>query len=170
MRYPLKWCAPILKNGAQMRIGVKQSVRNGRLFPLITSKAKLSNINQAKAFARYLNEIGSFYTDKAVDFTMVLEFTAAELEKIGPMEHKRLLQEHYDMGWVYGEPTDEQRELLRAHRDMIPDGDGTVIVSDDAAKKNYDRLSKAEQDKDTKPMILLLKLLRQYDGLRNYRI
>lgn len=101
---------------------------------------------------------------------MVLEFTAAELEKIGPMEHKRWLQEHYDMGWVYGEPTDEQRELLRAHRDMIPDGDGTVIVSDDAAKDNYKRLGKAEQDKDTKPMILLLKLLRQYDGLRIYRI
>ena len=101
---------------------------------------------------------------------MVLEFTAAELEKIGPMEHKRWLQEHYDMGWSYGNPPREKRDLLRVHKDMIPGVDGTVIVSDDAAKGNYVRLSKAEQDKDTKPMILLLKLLRQYDGLRIYRI
>ena len=29
------------------------------------------NINQAKAFAKYMNEIGCFYTDKAVDFELV---------------------------------------------------------------------------------------------------
>lgn len=152
------------------KIVLHERIQQIESFNGLSLEYKLSNINQAKAFARYLNEIGSFYTDKAVDFEMVSEFTAAELEKIGPMEHKRWLQEHYDMGWVYGEPTKEQRDLLRAHRDMIPGGDDTVIVTDKAAKDNYDRLSKAEQDKDTKPMILLLKLLRQYDGLRIYRI
>ncbi len=62
---------------------------------------KLSNINQAKAFAKYLNEIGAFYTNRNVDFPMLESFTVDELKKIGPLEHKRWLEEHYEMGWEY---------------------------------------------------------------------
>lgn len=39
-----------------------------------------------------------------------------------------------------------------------------------AVKKNYDRLGKAEQDKDTNPMECMLVMLKLFDGLRIYRL
>lgn len=140
-------------------------------FKALSLEYKLSNINQAKAFARYMNEIGCFYTDKPVDFALVEQFTDEELVKIGRMEHRRWLQEHYDMGWLYGTPERQDRELLRRHKDMIPDfGPGQFVVSEEAANENYDRLDKAEQDKDTDPMECMLAMLRMFDGLRIYRL
>lgn len=139
-------------------------------FKGLSLEYKLSNINQAKAFAKYMNEIGCFYTDKSVDFEMVDSFTEEDLIRIGHMEHQRWLQEHYDMGWIYGTPDKEERELVRQHKDMIPDVDGWLDVSADAAVANYERLDKAEQDKDTDPMECMLALLKMYDGLRIYRL
>ena len=140
-------------------------------FKALSLEYKLSNINQAKAFAGYLNAIGCFYTDKPVDFALLEKFTAEELQKIGQMEHKRWLQEHYDMGWAYGTPTEAERDLLRRHSDMVPDyTPDNGVVSDEAAAKNYARLSKAEQDKDTDPMECMLTLLKMYDGVRFYRL
>jgi len=139
-------------------------------FKELSLEYKLSNINQAKAFARYMNEIGCFYTDKPVDFEMVECFTEEDLVKIGHMEHQRWLQEHYDMGWRYGNPDKKERDLLRQHKDMIPEVDGLVKVSAQAATENYERLDKAEQDKDTEPMECMLALLKMYDGLRIYRL
>lgn len=140
-------------------------------FKALSLEYKLSNINQAKAFAGYLNAIGCFYTDKPVDFALLEKFTAEELQKIGPMEHKRWLQEHYDMGWTYGTPIEAERDLLRRHSDMVPDyTPDNGVVSDEAAAKNYARLSKAEQDKDTDPMECMLTLLKMYDGVRFYRL
>lgn len=146
----------------------------------ISLEYKLSNIGQAKAFAGYLNEIGCFYTMSDIGLEMVETFSAEELEKIGPMEHKRWLQEHYDMGWVYGDPESptyaQERESKRIHRDMIlPDQltgafDEKGCITSDAAKKNYDRLNKAEQDKDIKPMECMLEMLKVFDGLRIYRL
>lgn len=139
-------------------------------FKGLSLEYKLSNINQAKAFAKYMNEIGCFYTDKAVDFELVESFSGEELVKIGLLEHQRWLQEHYDMGWTYGTPEKAQRDLLRQHKDMIPQFDGQFEVSEEAAKANYQRLDKAEQDKDTDPMECMLALLRMFDGLRIYRL
>lgn len=70
-------------------------------FGELSLEYKLSNINQAKAFEKYLNRIGCFYTDKAVEFDTVKKFEKDELAIIGPLEHERWLQEHYDMGWSY---------------------------------------------------------------------
>ena len=53
---------------------------------------------------------------------------------------------------------------------MIPQFDGQFEVSEEAAKANYQRLDKAEQDKDTDPMECMLALLRMFDGLRIYRL
>lgn len=39
-----------------------------------------------------------------------------------------------------------------------------------AVKKNYDRLGKAEQDKDTNPMECMLVMVKLFDGLRIYRL
>lgn len=139
-------------------------------FKKLSLEYKLSNINQAKSFAKYLNEIGCFYTDKSVDFEMVEEFTVEDLLKIGPMEHQRWLQEHYDMGWKYGTPNKSERDLVRKHMDMIPEIENCNVVSFEMAKKNYGRLSKAEQDKDTEAMECMLALLKMYDGLRIYRL
>lgn len=140
-------------------------------FKKLSLEYKLSNLNQAKAFARYMERIGCFYTDKSVDFDMLERFTTDELVKIGVLEHQRWLQEHYDMGWEYGAPGKEQRELVRQHRDMIPDFDlehGEVSL--EQAERNYKRLDKAEQDKDTAPMDCMLAMLRMFDGLRIYRL
>ena len=54
---------------------------------------------------------------------------------------------------------------------MVPDyTPDNGVVSDEAAAKNYARLSKAEQDKDTDPMECMLTLLKMYDGVRFYRL
>lgn len=140
-------------------------------FKNLSLEYKLSNINQAKAFARYMNEIDCFYTDKPVDFEMVESFTKEELVKIGLLEHQRWLQEHYDMGWTYGTPEKEQRDLMRQHKDMIPDFDNEDgKVSQEQAKENYERLDKEEQDKDTEPMECMLSMLKMFGGLRIYRL
>lgn len=126
---------------------------------------KLSNINQAKSFARYMNEIGCFYTDGEVDFEMVERFSDEEVLKIGILEHQRWLQEHYDMGWTYGNRSDFERK----HKNMIPEFNG-FDVSSEASKANYERLGKAEQDKDTDPMDCMVTMLKMFDGLRIYRL
>ena len=140
-------------------------------FKKLSLEYKLSNINQAKAFAEYMNEIGCFYTDKDVDYEFLEGFTEEEAVKIGILEHRRWLQEHYDMGWAYGEPEKQERELVRLHKDMIPgvDAEG-VIVSREDARQNYYRLDKEEQDKDIEPMECMLAMLKVFDGVRIYRL
>lgn len=138
-------------------------------FRELSLEYKLSNINQAKAFAKYMAHIDSFYTDRPVDFEQVEAFTEEELLKIGILEHKRWLTEHYEMGWSYGEPAKEERDYLRLHKDMIPNFGGGE-VTDAEAEANYKRLDKEEQDKDTEPMECMLAMLKMYDGLRIYRL
>lgn len=140
-------------------------------FKTLSLEYKLSNINQAKAFAGYMDEIGGFYSDKDVDFEYLEAFTEEDNLKIGVLEHQRWLQEHYDMGWEYGEPEKGERELVRLHKDMIPGfSNEEMSVSREAAKANYNRLDKAEQDKDTEPMECMLAMLKVFDGLRIYRL
>lgn len=81
----------------------------------------------------------------------------------------RWLKEHYEMGWTYGNPEKDKRELERKHKDMIPNFNGTEVTEEDAGK-NYKRLDKAEQDKDTEPMECMLAMIRMFDGLRIYRL
>ena len=147
-----------------------ESLQRG--FETLSLEYKLSNINQAKSFAKYMNAIGCFYTDKDVDYESVKHFTEEEMLKIGPMEHQRWLQEHYDMGWTYGEPVKAERDFLRQHKDMIEgyDCSGQPDVSENVAQANYERLDKAEQDKDTDPMECMLTMLKLFDGLRIYRL
>ena len=105
------------------------------------------------------------------DLEMVDRFTPEELETIGRLEHQRWLQEHYDMGWAYGTPEREQRELVRLHPDMIPGFDvSQPDVTWEQAQENYLRLDQGERDKDTAPMECMLAMLRMFDGLRIYRL
>ena len=146
-------------------------------FEKLSLEYKLSNINQAKAFDEYLNEIGAFYTDRPVDYEELIEFTPEECLKIGPMEHERWLREHIDMGWKAwphkeGEKLDSaERENRRVHPDMIDDA---LLVNgeltEDAARLHYKMLDKKEQDKDTEPMNAMIALLGMFDGVRVYRL
>ena len=138
-------------------------------FKNLSLEYKLSNINQAKSFAKYMNMIGCFYHDKEVDFEQVESFTEEELVKIGKAEHHRWLQEHYDMGWTYGTPEKAKRDFERKHMDMIP-GFAGFTVSEEAAQQNYERLDKETQDKDKDPMECMLTMLKMFGGLRIYRL
>lgn len=159
------------KSGMEEFLSDKQRVKNlQKDFGSLSLEYKLSNINQAKAFAKYMDAINCFYTDKAVDYDIVDHFTEEELIQIGHMEHRRWLQEHYDMGWTYGTPAKDKRELLREHKDLIENRQSDEAVSEDEAIINYKRLDKAEQDKDTDPMECMLAMLKLFDGLRIYRL
>jgi hypothetical protein len=120
-------------------------------FEDLSLEYKLSNINQAKAFAEYLNEIGCFYTDKYVDFDMVRSFAqySRRLKKIGKKEHTRWVQEHIDMGWGY---VDEK---------IITD-EATRRVEGKAEFKNIKADNKDEQDKKDKAIKGEIKKLREY--------
>ena len=150
--------------------GKVQRLQKG--FGELSLEYKLYNINQAKAFAKYMDTIGCFYADKPVDYEMVDHFTKEEIALIGPMEHRRWLQEHADMGWLYGTPDSTERDFVRQHKDMIPDYDYEKYpqITPETARENYDRLGKAEQDKDTDPMECMLAMLKLFDGLRIYRL
>ena len=130
-------------------------------FDQLSLEYKLSNILQAKAFAKYLDAINCFYTDRPVDYEKLERFSEANMDLIGPMEHDRWIAEKRSMGWEYGtayldKPEPKQlREQTRTHCLMIED---------------YNELSKEEQDKDTEPMNCMLRLIEEYDGLRIYRV
>ncbi len=148
-------------------------------FNSLSLEYKLSNILQAKEFSRHLEAIGCFYTDKPVAYELLEQFSEANMDIIGPLEHTRWIKEKESMGWVYDEAynnaelvinaglaaADDKksvkkainrlRECTRTHKLMIAD---------------YDELDKAEQNKDTAPMNLMLRLIEEYDGLRIYRM
>jgi len=141
------------------------------MFEGLSLEYKLSNINQAKAFDEYLDEIGAFYTDRAVDYDELTAFTEEECRIIGPLEHERWLREHLEMGWKHGNLSGDERERQRRHRDMIDDSflhNGKLLP--EAARLHYKMLDKQEQDKDVQPMNAMLSLLNIYDGVRLYRL
>ncbi|MBQ9002582.1 MAG: hypothetical protein IJ087_12085, partial [Eggerthellaceae bacterium] len=125
---------------------------------------KLSNIAQAKGFARRLERIGCFYTDRPVEYEQLVEFTEAELTSIAEDEHERWCDEKLAMGWAFGDAhvgaadsgNDDKarRERTRLHHDLVPFGE----------------LPHAEVLKDSEPMLKMLELIREFDGLSIYRM
>lgn len=87
---------------------------------------QLSNINQAKSFARYLDRMDCFYTDRPVDYDMIREFTPYMAEVIAPMEHERWVREHIDMGWIYG---DIYETVQLPRREHAPESLGEKVRS-----------------------------------------
>ena len=126
---------------------------------------QLSGVSRAKHFAKYLHEIGCFYTDRSIGFEMLNEFTPEHMAVIGPLEHKRWEEEKRYMGWAYGTKYQElagDKDVGRALREQFRMNNLLGV--------DYNDLSEEEQDKDTKPMQVLIKLIRQFDGLRIYRL
>lgn len=143
--------------------GIKTQEVLMRSFDRLSLEFQLSNIAQAKGFAHHLEHINCFYTDKQVDYEMVVEFTEQELSVLAGLEHTRWCDEKYAMGWSYGrdyleEQDDERKTIARAlsrrHKDMV---DTSV-------------LTKKDLDKDTEPMKMMLRLLKIFDGLTIYRM
>ena len=149
-------------------------------FEALSLEYKLSNINQVKSFARYLDAIHCFYTDRSVDYDMLTEFTPEQIERIAPMEHERWVLEHQAMGWHHGDdyervpvPHDMAegpyrkmlREQMRCHK-LMPDGQ----ITPERILAQYQSLPESEKGKDWLPFSSMLRLIEQFDGLRLYRL
>ncbi len=141
-------------------------------FADISLEYQLSNINQAKSFAGYLDEIGAYYTDRPVGYPPLDHFEDDELRRLGIMEHDRWWEEKKSMGWTadkwirekeggHGEITSRLglkdrvwlRECIHIHCDM----------------RKFSELDQKDIRKDTDPMNDMVRLLEEYDGLRIYR-
>ena len=150
-------------------------------FAALSLEYQLYAIDRARSFARYLDAIRCFYTDRPVGYEPVTRFGKRDAAIFAPLEHERWLREHRAMGWRYGTayetlplnaaPGEEAqqraalREQLRCHRLML---DGPLTR--EAVRAHYLRLSAKDKDKDWKPFNNLLVLLRKFDGLRIYRL
>lgn len=123
---------------------------------------KLSNIEQAKDFARHLERIGCFFTDRPVDYEPLLSFGKKELLALAALEHERWYNEKYGLGWRFGKGhvkrlngrnDNVMRERTRLHHDLVP----------------FSELDAQEIIKDSAPMELMLELIREFEGLTIYR-
>ena len=161
--------------GQEDEVSVKQLEDD---FNTLSLEYKLLNINQVRNFARYLNAIDCFYTDRPVDFDILLEFTPEMTSVFAPMEHARWVRDHQQAGWLPGNEYetlpvsgDEEnarkalREQLRRHKLTLHDD-----ATDAEIFAHYETLPPEEQGKDYLPFNSMLKLLRKYDGLRIYRL
>lgn len=126
----------------------------------LTLEYKLSNINNAKSYARKLEEIDCFYSDRDLGNDRVAEITAEEAHFLAREEHVRWVKEKLSMGWRYG--TDylnrpnrkSAREQLREHADIVP----------------FEMLATGEKNKD---MIMINNIVRLLEvcghGVKIYR-
>ncbi len=152
-----------------------------RKFESHSLEYQLSTLNRARHFARYLDAIRCFYTDKPVDYEMVTRFTPNQAAVFAPMEHERWVREHIAMGWRCGdeyeslplEVSGEEerrarkalREQMRRHK-LVMDGNPTSSE----IFEHYENLSEDDQGKDWKPFNKMLTLLKKFDGTRIYRL
>lgn len=167
-----RWLSDEISRNAREKKGLERVKEDialmEREFDKLSLEYKLSNIMSARAFARHLDAIGCFYTDRAVPYEALDQFTLDDLAVIGPNEHKRWLDEKIFMGWTWdnaytsttlqeqtGCSKKEIRELTRTHEDMDP---------------SYQALTVESQLKDVEPMKMMLRLLGDYGGLHVYRL
>lgn len=133
-------------------------------FDELTLEYKLSNIGQAKQYAKHLDEIKCFYSDKRYDYPVVRKFTPEEVRYLALREHIRWVNEKVSMGWKYGELTDvitdeatqytkATRASKRMHEDIVP----------------YEMLEQQEKNKDVNPIQNMIGNLDKY-GIRIYRL
>lgn len=126
----------------------------------LTLEYKFSNISNAKSYARKLEEIDCFYSDKDLGNELVAEITDEEAHFLAREEHVRWANEKLSMGWRYGtaylrEPDSKQaRERSREHADIVP----------------FEMLSKNEQGKDLLMINDIIRLLKVCGhGVKIYR-
>ena len=175
-------------NGRYAYNGIESKVPMEELeaeFDALSLEYKLSNINQAKSFAEYLNALDCFYTDKPVDYALLSSFTPEQVDIIAPLEHERWMREKIAMGWRFGDAyltiplekipfavgkTENEaramlREQLRIH-ELLLEGNPTS----EEIRKHYFDLVYTEKEKDFQPFNSMLKLVKKFDGLRIYEL
>lgn len=141
---------------------------------------QLSHLNRAKGYAKYLDSIHCFYTDRDVSYDIVREFTDDQVSRIAALEHVRWVREHQTMCWCPGSTYEQLaedrypevpdaakllREQMRQHKLAMDDK-----ATDEEIEQHFYGLDKANQLKDKGPMNLMLELLKKYDGLRIYTL
>ena len=150
-------------------------------FNALSLEYKLLNINQVRSFARYLNAIDCFYTDKPVDFDVLKAFTPEMISVFAPMEHVRWVRDHQLAGWRQGNeyetllvlgPKEDEKAARRALREQLRHHKLTMNTdaSEEEILAHYEVLSPEDQGKDWLPFNSMLKLLRKFDGLRIYQL
>ena len=154
-------------------------------FEALSLEYQLSNLDQARSFAKFLNAVDCFYTDKPVDFDLLSVFTAQQAETIAPLEHERWLREKRSMGWQYGDAYKTipaafvpfaalvgERDLRKMLREQFRMHELAMSgeISAEAAREHYLALPEAEQQKDIQPFNSMLRLIKKFDGLRIYRL
>ena len=152
-----------------------------RRFERMSLAYQLSTIGRARSFSLYLDAIACFFTDRPVDYDMVTAFTPGQAAVFAPMEHERWVREHQEMGWRQGDDYEHLpvraplrkrrearaalRERLRMHRLAM---DGTL--TEERVYEHYLALPESDKDKDWKPFNSMLELLKQFDGIRIYKL
>ncbi len=167
-------------NGRESEITTEELEDN---FEALSLEYQIDNINQAKSFARYLDVLKCFYTDKPVDYDMLTEFTKDQIDLFAPMEHERWVKRRAVMGWtagtlhetsklpetfidIYGSEI-AARNALREQFRM----NGFAMAGDPSEKEikeHYKSLPEPEKAKDYEPFNSMLKLIKKFDGLRVY--
>ncbi len=130
-------------------------------FEQLSLEYKLSNILQAKEFGVHLESIGYFYTDKPVSYKIVNAFSDSDLVTLGVREHARWEAEKRNMCWL---PAGEMSEAVKDK--MLREQTRTHYDLD----VRFIDLSREEQIKDMKPLNTMLQKLKEFDGLRIYRM
>lgn len=170
---------------ARRYIGVLEKEKLEKKLESLSLEYQLSHLNRAKSFARYLNMIHCFYTDRDVSYELVKEFTDKEVETISALEHLRWVREHQQLGWSgIKKDEDSYKEIAKKY---LPDISGAANVlreqmrqhelvvhkkkSDNAIVGRFLKtLSEDEKQKDIGAMRQMLKVTRRNDGLRIYRV
>lgn len=162
-----------LYNFAVLVHGRKKKLQNSEItfdkleqnFDELSLEYKLSVIERTKNYAKYLDAVGFFYTDRSVIYDLADEDEIDDsIEEImGALEHTRWYDEKIAMGWKHGilnqrVGTDEKklREVTRIHKDIIPE---------------YEKLDSQEtKEKDKEPLREMIRVLSDSDGIRIYKM
>lgn len=158
-------------------------------FEGLSLEMKLSNIDQARAFAAFLEKINCFYTSRNVDYDILTDFSKEEIEKLALLEHDRWINEKTEMGWQYGtyylaqESDDSDNrpytlgDLIKVYQNLAK-GDKIRIWKDFGIRElcrrhkdlvSLDKLTETDILKDTEPMRCIVKLLNIIEGIHIYR-
>ena len=149
-------------------------------FAGLSLEYKITSIDQAKNFGRYLNAIHCFYSDRSVDYDVLKEFTPEQINCLGPMEYERWVRYLNSMGWSCGDlyekipvPDGVDEESFRETLCVQMRCNKYAMSGDElTGAKIYERyceLPADYKDKDSLPFNSMLQLVRKFDGLRIYQ-
>lgn len=128
-------------------------------FAKLPLEFKVSNIEQAKSYAKKLELINCFYSSKDLDYPVVESFKNSKIGEIGSdnfgflcrEEHVRWVKEKLDLGWKYGEEgkdykSIEERNCKKLHKCIVP----------------YEYLAEEDKMKDAQMIDNIIPLLKKF--------